>query len=189
MNSAAQYSAAFLRAIEFILPHENDYARGHWGDPAFVITEHVPGDNGGATKYGIDAASHPGVNIDALTRPAAIAIYHTEWLSHNLDALPAKLAICCEDVWVNGGHAWFWLQTALNANRPSSSTPRLDVDGALGPATIAAANACDQSPVVTAFLQERDQRFDQLAAANGHDRAFLDGWLQRDKDLRVFLTS
>ena len=185
----APYSAAFLRAIEFILPHENDYARGHWGDAAFVITEHVSGDNGGATKYGIDSASHPGINIDALTRPAAIAIYHAEWLSHTLDSLPEKLAICCEDVWVNGGHAWLWLQNAINESRPSSSSPRLEVDGDLGPATIAAAKACDQTAVAAAFLKERDERFDMLADNNGHDRQFLAGWLPRDKDLRAFLTA
>jgi lysozyme family protein len=182
------YSSAFLRAIEFILPHEEDFLRGHWGDEAFVVTENVSGDDGGATKFGIDAASHPGVNIQALTRAGAIAIYHAEWMAHDLDAMPDKIAICCEDVWVNGGHAWLWLQNAINESSPSTS-PRLDLDGEMGPQTLAAAKTCDQPAVVRAYLQERDQRFDSLAASHSNDRQFLDGWLQRDKDLASFLTA
>ena len=54
---------------------------------------------GGTTKYGIDQASHPGVDVANLTQDQAVAIYHQEWLAHNLDALPDKLAIAAFDVW------------------------------------------------------------------------------------------
>src|SRR6478735_11274468 len=37
--------------------------------------ENVPGDPGGPTKYGIDQRSHPDVNIRALTKEQAKAIY------------------------------------------------------------------------------------------------------------------
>src|SRR3954469_21716386 len=90
------YSHAFLRAIDFILPHETEFVRGHWGDYSdekFVRTENVAGDGGGATRYGIDSRSHPGIYIPSLTRSEAIAIYWKEWLMHRLDLLPEKLAI------------------------------------------------------------------------------------------------
>ena len=110
----SKYSPAFLKAIQFVLPHEEEFARNHWGDENFVITENVSGDSGGVTKYGIDASSHPGVDIANLTRDQAIAIYHDEWMWRNMDALPEKLSIAMFDVWVNGGFAVLWLQTAIN---------------------------------------------------------------------------
>jgi lysozyme family protein len=181
------YSAPFQRAIAFILPHEEDFARGHWGDENFVVTEDVPGDDGGATKYGIDAAGHPGIDVPHLTRDGAIAIYWKEWSLRNMDALPAKLAICAFDVWVNGGSASLWLQHAYNATR-GAGAPALAEDGQLGPMSIRALQLADPDAITKVFLQERDARFQRLAA-NAHDRQFLAGWEQRDKDLTAFLAA
>jgi len=44
-----------------------------------VISESDPSDPGGLTKYGIDKASHPHVDIKNLTEPQARAIYQDEW--------------------------------------------------------------------------------------------------------------
>lgn len=184
-GTSRSYSPAFLKAIAFILPHEEDFARGHWGDENFVIAENVAGDSGGVTKYGIDQSSHPGVDIKDLTRDQAIAIYHDEWKWRNMDALPDKLAIACFDVWVNGGYAIKWLQTALN--KISKLEPTLVVDGDLGAKTLAAAASSDQAAIVTYFINERDARFESLAANNRNDRQFLAGWEQRDTDLRKYL--
>src|SRR3954467_11859594 len=129
------YSPKFLRAIQFIFPHEEAFARGHWGDENFVVAENVSGDSGGVTKYGIDASSHPGVDIRNLTRDGAIAIYAREWQKYGIEALPEKIAVAQFDVRVNGGHATTWLQIALN----KVAGARLVVDGNMGPATIAAA--------------------------------------------------
>jgi lysozyme family protein len=175
------YSPAFLRAIEFVLPHEEEFARGHWGDENFVVTENVAGDSGGLTKYGIDASSHPGINIRNLTRFGAIQIYAAEWHKHALDSLPEKIAIACFDVWVNGGHAVAWLQTALN----KICGTKLVVDGSLGPATIVAAQTHDLPQVLEYFIQERAARFESIAT--GSRRKFLAGWKQRDRDLEKFL--
>ena len=82
------YSEKFLRAIKFILPHEEEFARGHWGDENFVVAENVSGDSGGVTKYGIDASSHPGVDIRNLSRSGAIAIYWLEWSKYKIESLP-----------------------------------------------------------------------------------------------------
>jgi len=197
VTDSKNYSSAFVRAIAFILPHEEEFARGHWGDERYVIAEHVPGDSGGWTKYGIDASSHPGVDIEDLTRDQAIAIYADEWKWHDLDALPEKLAIAVFDVWVNGGYPVKWLQIAINKigfpcaqhlNFPSFTLP-LAVDGSLGPKTIAAAAVCDQAAVLRYFIEERDARFEAIAAANRQDRQFLCGWEQRDRDLADYLIS
>jgi lysozyme family protein len=153
------YSRKFLRAIQFIFPHEEAFARGHWGDENFVVAENVSGDSGGVTKYGIDAASHPGVDIRNLTRDGAIAIYAREWQKYGIEALPEKIAVAQFDVRVNGGYATKWLQLAIN----QVAGARLVVDGNMGPATIAAALKCDQDKVVRYFIQERDARFEAIA--------------------------
>ena len=181
MNTKATPSPAFQKAVLFILPHEEDFLRGHWGDENFVIAEHVPGDAGGVTKYGIDASSHPGVDVADLTREQAITIYWQEWNFRDMDSLPERLAIACFDVWVNGGFAIKWLQTALNNFGAS-----LVVDGDLGSKTIAAANACDQDAVIRFFLNERDARFERLGKYPALEQ-FLAGWEQRDADLRKYL--
>jgi lysozyme family protein len=178
------YSPKFLRAIQFIFPHEEAFARGHWGDENFVVAENVSGDSGGVTKYGIDASSHPGIDIRNLTRDGAIAIYAREWQKHGLECLPEKIAIACFDVWVNGGHAVAWLQAALN-KVGGASVPRLTVDGNMGPATMAAANICNVDAVVHYFIQERDARFESIA--KGPRQKFLNGWESRDRDLEKFL--
>jgi lysozyme family protein len=181
------YSRKFLRAIQFIFPHEEAYARGHWGDENFVVAENVSGDSGGVTKYGIDASSHPGVDIRNLTRDGAIAIYAREWQRYGIEALPEKLAIAQFDVRVNGGSATKWLQHAINVSRPPAAglRPILVEDGNMGPATILAANKCDEIPVLRYFIQQRDARFESIA--KGARAKFLPGWHQRDCDLEKFL--
>lgn len=178
---------AFNTAIAFVLPHEEEFARGHWGDEKYVVTENVEGDAGGLTKYGIDQAGNPGVDVANLTRDQAIVIYHLRyWSAHNLDSLPDKLAIAAFDVWVNGGHANLWLQHAYNVTHPSA--PQLVEDGQLGPKSLAALAASDQDAILRVFLQERDDRFKALASRPSQAK-FLAGWMQRDKDLSAALAA
>lgn len=176
----------FEIAIDFILPHEEAFARGHWGNELFVVTENVSGDSGGLTKYGIDQASHPGVDIANLTRDGAIAIYRAEWDRHQFDLLPGKLAICAMDVDVNGGNWRLWLQEAYNATHDD----KLLLDGVVGPQTIAdLMKSADQAAMVEQFIEERNNHFDALAQAHPVDQKFLHGWLDRDVDLTVLLHS
>ena len=195
MDSGAKHSNAFLSAIAFILPHEEQFARGHWGDENFVVTENVSGDSGGLTKYGIDRKSHPGVDIARLTRAGAIAIYWTEWLFRRLDLLPEKLAVAVFDVFVNGGTPIRWLQAAINkVGFPMSQHLAardfklpLTVDGDPGRKTLAAAAACDQAAVLRYFIGQRDARF--VALAHGPRAKFLKGWEARDRDLEKYLAA
>ena len=66
----------FLEAMKFIFEHENVLSRGK------VVAEHDSKDPGGTTKYGIDARSHPGVDIENLTEQQALNIYWEEWKSN-----------------------------------------------------------------------------------------------------------
>jgi lysozyme family protein len=183
--AGAAFSHAFNDAIAFVLPHEEEFARGHWGDENYVVAENVSGDAGGWTKYGIDATSHPGLDVRNLTRARAIALYWHEWQAHRLDLLPAPLAVALFDVWVNGGHPIEWLQAALN--HVENVKPPLSIDGGLGPKTLAAVAACiDFSAVLDYFIEERDTRFRALAQ-NPARAKFLSGWLRRDIDLRAYL--
>lgn len=176
---------AFDKAIEFILPHETEFARGHYGDYDYAITENVPGDSGGLTKFGIDQSSHPAIDIASLDKDAAVEIYHDEWERHRLDLLPDKIAIAAFDVWVNGGPVNQWIQHAYNVAHPQDA---LEEDGILGPYTLAALSTCDQDAVVDVFCTLREERFRRLAQKPSRAK-FLKGWLQRSADLRTLLAA
>ena len=177
------FSVAFLHAVNFVLPHEEEFARGHWGDENYVVAEHDPHDPGGTTKFGIDQRSHPNVDVEHLTRDEAIAIYFQEWQFYHCFLLPDRIAVAQFDVRVNGGYAVAWLQRALN----TIDNAGLTVDGVMGPATIEEANDCNEPAVLRYFINERDQRFTALAANNANFARYLSGWKQRDADLRVYL--
>lgn len=82
----------FLDFIPFILELEgSDY-------------EDVPGDSGGPTKFGIDSASHPGVDIRNLTREQAIAIYYQEWSREGCESLTYPMGELFFDCCVNSGY-------------------------------------------------------------------------------------
>jgi hypothetical protein len=60
------YSELFNEAVKLVFQHECAFdSQGN------VKAENVPGDSGGPTKYGIDHASHPDVNIYNLTGDGA----------------------------------------------------------------------------------------------------------------------
>jgi lysozyme family protein len=163
---------AFVRG--FVFPHECAYSNGE------VVTENVPGDDGGLTKYGIDQASHPGVDIEALTDDTAEMIYWQDFVSSDSVMLPAPLAFYHFDEVVNAGPGRenHILQAALG----------VDQDGELGPRTLLAAwLAWESSPntLISALLDARDAWYRQLAS-NPKDSGFEDGWLNRVADLRAW---
>lgn len=60
-----------------------------WEGEAF---ENDPDDPGGATKFGIDQRSHPGVDIRNLTKDEALAIYWKEWNDDGCEPMPSPYA-------------------------------------------------------------------------------------------------
>jgi lysozyme family protein len=158
------YSPEFLAAVERVLADEGGYSSN-------------PADSGGATRFGISARSHPGVDIATLTRDAAVNIYWSEWwLRFGFAQLPAALAAKTFDLAVNigAGHAFECLQRALRA----CGFPVND-DGALGAATIRAAQHADPAAAMSALRSEAAGYYRLVASKQKHGADFIKGWLNR----------
>ena len=105
-----------------------------------------PADPGGATRYGITerVARRHGYAGDMRELPLDLAksIAKAEyWDPINCDELPEEVAFQVFDAYYNGGHAAQWLQQAA----------AVDVDGKIGPLTIAAVKAADPDKIVMRF--------------------------------------
>ncbi len=161
----------------FTFPSECAFHHGGSRIPEDVISEDVPGDNWGLTKWGLDQYSHSTLDIKNLTMQNALDIYYAAWLSQKCNLLPTPIAECVHDTFESGGHPIQWLQAILGVT----------VDGILGPLTVEAANAAPGKPTALAFLERRDAYFNELADSVSHDAQFRVGWLNRNKNLRKFL--
>jgi lysozyme family protein len=164
-NSACDaYSPEFLAAVERVLAEEGGYSSD-------------PGDPGGATKFGISARAHPGVDIATLTRDAAVNIYWREWwLPFGFAQLPAAIAAKTFDLAVNIGaaHAIECLQRALRA----CGMPVLE-DGLLGSATVLASGRAEPAALMSAMRSEAAGYYRMLAANQNGGVDFIKGWLNR----------
>ena len=163
-SSSDAYSAEFLIAVQGVLADEG-------GDSS------NPADAGGVTRFGISARAHPGVDIATLTRDGAVKIYWDEWwLRFGFEQLPAAIAVKTFDLAVNmgGSNAIECLQRALRA----SGVPVTE-DGAMGPATVTAAERADPAALMSAMRSEFAAHYRLVAAKQNRDQVFLKGWLNR----------
>ena len=99
------YPPAFERAIARLLGDEGGYVDN-------------PADPGGETKFGITKREYPDLDIEALTRDEAIAIYYRDWWQrYRYSELPGPIAAKTFDLAVNIGpdHAVRCVQRALRA--------------------------------------------------------------------------
>jgi len=169
-EAIALYDKSFQRAILFCLAHENEYHAD-----GTVKTEHDPNDPGGETRYGIDKAAHPHLDIDSLTLAQAVDSYfHDEWFHACGEQLPEALAIAHFDGVVNmGAHS-----SAIQLQRAVGAA----ADGSIGPATIAAAHAADAG-AVNRMLDERALYYRRLRQFPRYGK----GWIARVDDLRKYL--
>ena len=162
------YPAAFTRAVERVLTDEGGYSRN-------------PRDPGGETRFGISRREYPQVDIAALTRSGAIAIYYRDWWDrYHYSDLPGAIGTKLFDLAVNIGpeHAARCLQRALRA----CGKPVVE-DGLVGEATRAAAPAANQLALMAALRSEAAGYYRTLAASTrtpaGNAEEFLKGWLNR----------
>lgn len=157
--------ADFRRAVEVMLSHE-----GGWSDD--------PTDPGGRTRWGISQRSYPDVDVENLTREAAIAIYRRDWWDrYGYGAIVDQaLATKIFDLAVNVGakRAHMLLQQALRA---AGATVR--VDGVLGPATIAAIAAVKPGELLAALRSEAAGFYRILELRSPPLGRFINGWLNR----------
>lgn len=141
--------SAFERAFAVVVGHEgglslNPADPGNWTGGVVGL---------GAcrgTKFGVSAASYPGLDIAALSLAEAQAVYRRDyWERVQGDAMPAPLALLVFDAAVNNGvgRAIRWLQTAVGVT----------ADGVIGEQTLAAVAARSGSGagLLTEFQAQR----------------------------------
>lgn len=168
-NAADGYPREFTDAVDRLLVDEGGYCAN-------------PADPGGATKFGISAREYPNVDIAALTREAAVAIYWRDWwLKFGFTRLPPAAAAKTFNLAVNIGpaHAVKCLQRALRA-----CGHRVAEDGELGDLTAGAAARADAAALLAALRSEAAGYYRTMAALArgarpGGDAEFLAGWLNR----------
>jgi lysozyme family protein len=125
----------FESAIERVLAQEGGYVNH-------------PDDPGGETQWGISKRSYPSLDIKALTRDQAKAIYQRDfWARIHADELPGAIAFAALDFAVNSG-----IETAV---RYLQRVLGVADDGHWGAVTKAAAASANEAKTLLRYLAER----------------------------------
>ena len=106
-----------------------------------------PDDPGGETKFGISKRSYPGVDIKALTRDDAKAIYLRDFWDVLGDSVPPAVKFQAFDFGVNSG-----IQTAI---RKLQTAIGVADDGHWGPISAAKCASMSVTDVIALFVAER----------------------------------
>ncbi len=136
-------------------------------------------DDGGTTRWGIAQRYHPNVDVANLTREGAVAIYRSEyWDKLRCDDLPPGLAFLAFDLAVNpGSHvAVDLLQLEL----------RVEVDGVVGPDTLAAARHAPVLELISALTQRRVLYYVDQMRRYPWKQEWFPGWIRRSARAAVF---
>jgi lysozyme family protein len=176
-------SAAFVKALAFVLEHEG------------VVFETVAGDAGGATCCGITQEDYnryrhetlnPGRSVEQITALEVANCYYAHyWAPVHADFLPSGLALALFDAAVNCGvgKAVGWLQAVLG----------ITADGTWGTATSDALHAYVDAhgplTLTTGVMARRRLFYRTLGAPGNTDARFLAGWLNRCDDLEKVIAS
>lgn len=103
------------------------------------------------------------------------------WLAPGFDRIPSQLvAMKAFDLGVHSGPsvAIAILQRAVNESRPTGFAP-LHIDGALGPKTLTALEACDEEILLAAFAAEQATFYLSLIREDPTQAGFRRNWLAR----------
>lgn len=150
----------------------------------------VPGDTGGATRFGLASKWHPELRGTAYytTMGAADALEIAVNTLTVLYAGPMQIGAISDNgvatkflsFGVNAGArvAIATMQRALNQRLPASS-PEVQVDGVCGPWTVAAINRCMAESLLNAFRLKMIQFYVDLCNQRQADRNELLGWVNR----------
>jgi lysozyme family protein len=180
-------------AIEFVLRQEDSTLSG-------VITNES-GDAGGLTRFGLCAKYHPTLvaagfydaSMDAATAlPLAEAEYEAEYTTPLLIPQFASQAIATaltsfsvnEEGAGSRGRAVQILQESCQ-----QLGQQIADDGAMGPATLAAINACEASALLPIYCQGQQRRYNAIVAADPTQQKFLKGWTARVDAIKALPTS
>jgi lysozyme family protein len=180
-------------AIQFTLRQEDSTLAG-------TITN-ISGDSGGMTRFGLVSKYHPTLvasgfydaSMDAATAlPLAEAEYEAEYTTPLLIPQFASQAIATaltsfsvnEEGAGSRGRAVQILQEACQ-----QLGQQLADDGAMGPATLAAINACEASALLPLYCQGQQTRYNAIVAADPTQQKFLRGWTARVDAIKALSTS
>jgi lysozyme family protein len=158
--------SSFDDAFTQLLGPEGGYTndpkdRGNWTSGQIGVGE-LRG-----TKYGISAAAFPNIDIANLTVDGAKLLYQNHyWAPIRGDQLPPKVASVVFDMAVNQGigEAGIILQRALG----------VAVDGAIGPQTVAAANAADLKKLMKDIAVRRILYYASLPTWSTYQHSWVD---------------
>lgn len=154
-----------------------------------------PNDRGGKTNMGITEgtlsnAYSKGIvshkDVKKLTRDEAAKIYQTlYWQPSGAGQIPWPLCLLHFDAAVNCGvdAAGKQLQRTIN----SIKGPVLKVDGAVGPATLAAIKDMETKFLCLELLKTRRKYHETIVKNNPSQKVFLDGWLNRIDKLKKYI--
>ncbi len=160
---------AFEQAFDFLIGHEGGYSADP-ADPGNWTKARCGAGACRGTNWGISAASYPQLDIRALTRDDAAAIYRRDyWERSGCDRLSPPLGLLVFDAAVNCGvaRAVGWLQLCLGVAQ----------DGVLGAGTLAAGTALSGGGAAPcAEFQARRLAF---MAGLPTWRRFAEGWSRR----------
>lgn len=147
-----------------------------------VAFENDPADPGGATKFGIDQRSHPGIDVKSLTKAGAERIYLEEFGRSFATHLPSPISFVYFDLAVNAGEsqAAKCLQRAVGVR----------VDGTPGPQTSAAVadmlERAEHGKLLGRLSAQRELFYLNLAHTRPKMNRFLKGWLRRAKAMNAW---
>jgi lysozyme family protein len=131
-------------------------------------------DRGGATKYGISQRAYPDLDIRNLSEQQAKDIYRRDYWDRiqaddiHSQAIAENLFDTCVNMGVRSG--------SRLAQQALSITP---ADGIIGPQSLAVINAADESLFLARFALAKIQRYAEICNADGSQRKYLLGWLNR----------
>lgn len=151
-------------------------------------------DPGGATNMGITIGTlsqwlgRPASvqEVKDLSRNEADRIYRSRYYDISCgDNLPLPVAAVVYDAAVNSGpsRSAKWLQEAINDFGIRVDGVPVDVDGEIGPQTVAGALQCDPRQLAEAHVNERERFLRGLSTF----KTFGKGWMNRLNALRSFI--
>ena len=152
--------ANFEKAIPFLLEKEGGLSNDK-------------NDKGGLTKYGISQAAYPKLNIKALTKEQAAAIYKSDyWDKMSLDKVESQLkASLLFEMGVNFG--------IITVAKMAQVLVKVDDDGIIGKDTLAAINAFEENIFIPSLKLVAIDKYRRICNNDKTQKGFLLGWLNR----------
>lgn len=182
--------AELLKSIDYTFNEEIiDYDPSDELNGGKVNYTETPGDDGGATKWGVSnpvwnqfygRAVSP-MEISKTTKYHGMAVaFSIYWAPYYLSQIANQnLATGLFDtIWGAPGMAATYMQHIsyeLGQN--------LTLDNHIGPKTIAAVNACDPNAFLTELSKSVRSRYLSIVSSNPKQEKFLNGWLSRASKL------